>query len=408
MPKPRKTTAKPKENPPIDLNPGDVERIVDEVETEPIQPIDGLSHPDDIADLEHIALQQTLAGMLLADDHMATVKVYRRDPSQKSGGPFLTEMSPKEWNDKGQIKCIQAFYGKGDYEVRVWGTKRDRETGEEKYGMIARDNISCDEPFEKVKIDPNMPQSNNAEIIIAIQSGNAMIASALKDSLNAIAASMKPQSITEALSAVKMLDEMRPSHNAPVAPATDPFDQFLKFMTLQEKLKSFNPAPVVSGEGGLSDLAAMASIAKDFLPVLRDGLKKADNQTQPQVIEQPRLPANVVPIQQQAQPTPEQQAEEQEAIMFAYMIQRKLKPIVDNAKANLDTKPIAESLLDEIPPLIVDEWLAKPEAEFIELLAQFNPEVKSYQPWFLKLRDDLDALTSDAVPGNTDTSNVKS
>ncbi len=78
----------------------------------------------------------------------------------------------------------------------------------------------------------------------------------------------------------------------------------------------------------------------------------------------------------------------------------------DNARNNLNTEPIAETLLDEVPPAVLDEWLEKPDAEFMQLLAQFHPDVNNFRNWFIKLRADMIRLTTESED-DTSAANTK-
>lgn len=389
-----------KQKPPIELKPGDVRDITGDNDAA-IDPSDGIESIQARDDFEQIALRRTITGLIGDDEALATVKVYRRDPAKKSGGDFLVEFSPQEWNQRGEIRCIQDRYGKGEYEIRVYG---EGETG---YGLIARSSISCEEPFNPIKRDPetNMPimQANdNAGIIAVIQSGNQQIAAMFSEGLRAIADAVKPTqtapTMTELILSLEGLDRLRGGTKT----AVDPLDQFSKFITLQKAIQGNAPA-VLKGDGGLSDMAAMAMLAKEFLPAIRDAMNKNPPQQQPiqQQLNQP-IPDNVTALHPQPVPlTPEQQQQKQEAMFMAMMVQRKLKSLIENARVNLNPAPIAESLMGEVPLDVIDEWTAKTDAEYIEMLAQFNPDVKNFSEWFIRLKGDMAKLTNEPDEGNT-------
>ncbi len=383
MPAARKKAKPVALNEPIELNPGDVSRLVDE----PIEPAEGLQSPEEKYDHDALELQRTITGLMDDVEREAMVKVYRVDPSRKQGGIYLCQFTPQEWNQYGEMACIQERYGAGEYRIKVYGMKDGIP------GVIAGTTIVCGDSFKPIKRDPetNAPiQSGNAEVIAAINNGNMQIAMMLKETITALSSNLKPQGIGEMLVGLKALDELRGGTKT----AVDPLDQFTKFITLQKAMQG--AAPVIKGDGGLSDMAAMATIAKEFLPALRDAMKKPDAPAnQPQI--PATLPDNVVSITP-PQPSPEQQQEEQEAMFVAMMIRRKLNALIQNAGANLATMPIAESLLDEVPPLVIDDWLHKPEAEFMATLQQFNPQVANFADWFKKLRADMIQLTTEDIP----------
>lgn len=82
--------------------------------------------------------------------------------------------------------------------------------------------------------------------------------------------------------------------------------------------------------------------------------------------------------------------------MYGMMIRPYLKQLVQAAAKGMDVQPFAEQIAENAPERMLEEFCDR--ADWLDVLAGHEPEVRNFVDWFGRLRAALDKLTAEPEP----------
>lgn len=279
----------------------------------------------------------------------AKVNVYQLDAQRNKA--FVRSYLPAEFS----LENIQAEYGPGDYEVHV---RRDGRLATRKVIKIATPKVPQQVP---------VPQSDNREIIAAMNSGFQQMASMFSQSLERlVTAQPKPKTTMETLQELTMMRDIMGGNVAQQAPAQNPMEIIELAKTLAENI---TPR---TGEPGTGEI--ILETLKNIGPLLMNAQR---NMPMPVVAHAPQMPA--IPQTPALQQNPVPETDEMS-------IQRKifLAMLIRNAANNNDPETYANMLLDQASEAEILEFAHR--EDWFELLCKEAPSAAPYRPWFEEMR----------------------
>lgn len=326
---------------------------------------DPLPDPHDVDEemIADAALEESLTALdeqLGANVGDAQVKIYRQDARTKKLAYLYTQTVP-EFLESG-MDTLRDNYGSGDYAVRVYLN-----------GRLHTHRIVSVEIARGVspKLD-GVPRAAGAnDFAGAIMQAMAQMSAEVQNTVRQIAEQNRPQSMQDRLQELKLLRDVFGSQQ-PAQPAHGTtIDEFLKMLELAKTL--------VPREGGQSDLAAFADIAKPLIGQL--AMAKA-NAPAPALVSMPAESAST-----QSQP---------DIVALGQILRSAMI-------AGADVAPYGEMLLDTVGEEQAAALLDAPQ--WFEALCQFIPEAATRRPWCEQLREHVrQALTDESV---SDTTTIK-
>ncbi len=272
------------------------------------------------------------------------VKVYRVDTKTQKL-TYLQTIEPADFLNAGE-ELLRDQYGTGTYEARVY------ENGQ----VVTRGRVAVEAPRwvapagtsdRHPQTTINVPPSGGADMVAAM-------AAAMRDGFAQIAAMIpKPVSMTEQLSQLRVLaDIVRPAQQAQSGTS---LQDFIGLFSLAKQMVS-------DSSGERSDLDALVSLGRPLVERMVQATPVA-------------APAPAVA------PVPDD---------GAAMVRGFLDTLVAQAQAGADVAPLADLIVQQVPPAALDEILDPPD--WFERLSQIHPGVGGHQAWFGRL---YAALTSD-------------
>jgi hypothetical protein len=315
-------------------------------------------------DPEDIALANVLSE-LGSSNTEAKVNIYQFD-GQKNRA-FIGAMLPAEFS----MEKIQADFGPGDYEVRVYSTG----------GLLTRKVIKIAAPKLPANALPvSAPALETGKIIETMQSGFEKMATMFAGALQNMTANQpKPKTTMEMLQEMQLMREIM-GGNAPAAPGPDPMRLFEMATEIADKIQPRQ------GEPGAGEVILNA--IKQFGPVLAQA---AANRPQP-VITQPALPSPPVlnPV------TPVAPSTEPESDQMSIARKMYLNMLIANAHADNDPATYAQLMIDLVGDEAAIQFANAPD--WFEQLCAEEPRAANFRKWFEELRLVVLELTKPEVP----------
>lgn len=324
---------------------------------------------------EDIALQNVISEFG-ADGANGKVNVYRTAPGKPLA--FVKSYSPMEFS----LETLQAEYGPGDYQVRVYGPG----------GLKARKNIVIDKPLNSPQFPVAVQAQQNDRLIETMNNGFTRMAEMFAGAMAKFADNQpKPKSTMETLQELQMMRDLMGINNNP-APASDPMQLIETALNLADKI---NPRPAGENDLLLEGLRAFAPLATAALQHREQGFPAA-------VAAQPALPAPVpVPASQPVAPTgtesalPVNPSTMKEDEMLKYYVWL----LVQNAAQDNDPVTYANMFIDTAGTEGAKAFCESPD--WFERLCALRPDVAKYREWFEELRADVLELTKPESPDNS-------
>lgn len=320
---------------------------------------------------EDIALQNVISEFG-ADGANGKVNVYRTSPGKPLA--FVKSYSPMEFS----LETLQAEYGPGDYQVRVYGPG----------GLKARKNIVIDKPLNSPQFPVAVQAQQNDRLIEVMNQGFTRMAEMFAGAMSKFADNQpKPKTAMETLQELQMMKEIMGVNNNP-APSVDPLQMIETALALADKI---NPRP--AGENDL-----LLEGLKAFAPLATAALQHAPAQTSPSTgaISSPQVLAAPAPAQSAA-PAALQvaQPENKESEMLKYYVWL----LVQNAALDNDPVTYANLFIDTAGTEGAKTFCESPD--WFERICALQPDAAKYREWFEEMRADVLELTKPDSPDNS-------
>ncbi len=280
---------------------------------------------------------------------------------------------------------MQAEYGPGDYQVRVYDSG----------GLRARKSIAIDAPLNAPVPGQTPPPYMVDKLVENMNSGFEKMGAMFAQALGQLAANQpKPQSRAEMIQELAMMREMFGGNQQQ---PTDP----LGVLNLAKELSTLiNPPPN-------DENTMMMEGLKMFAPLLQNQFNGPAPNFQANLMPNPSgnppLQANpqlIAPAPITAGPVANVQAQQESPEMFITLY---LKGLVANAKADKDPLPYAHVILDMAGEQVVRQMIASPT--WFDEIVKRVPEAAQHQPWFEELKANmveiLAELTAERNSGNS-------
>lgn len=350
---------------------------------------DPLSDPGLIEDDTPSPLQQAsavieeLAGSEGAEN--GKVQVYRERPGKRD--VFLYECIIPDWPTKGFVHIAET-YGTGTYRIRVYSgghMRVNRLIDIEAPERVAEHSAHAAAPDAVAQI--------GAMLAASVERMGAMLVDTIKATQQAQTG--QGNEIERTLGLIKA---MRDAMGPPAAPVS-PMASIGPMLEMMRALKEFMP----SGDGGDSSDGWMGKMLDKFGPVVLDAIQQrtaAPALAAPETVTPAAPPATVAPAAPAAPPVQIPQTQQQEDEMYGMIIRPYLKQLVQSAAKGMDVQPFAEQIAENAPERMLVEFCDR--ADWLDVLAGYEPEVRNFVDWFSRLRAALDALTSEPEEGDAD------
>jgi len=317
----------------------------------------------------------------------AMVSVYRAEALKGfKGGAFLFSCLPDEFT----LEKLRDEYGGGAYRIHV------RANG----GIVANRLVSVEEPKRPKTEIPTSPPADVTTPITAMT--QAMIAGFENLGKLIVAAQPQQQSRADMLKEMLMYKEL---FAAPQSSQGNPLDLVRQGMELAKEF----------GAGGGKETGT-ADIVMGLLETFGKPIAEAVSAAQAQQkINQPPLavpqgphiapalsgPAIIAPIPTHPaimSDTPTVDGDTMQA-MKGY-----INFLIAQAQAGNDVFTYAGMILDQAPPEQVDQFIDRPD--WLDFLAQFEPNVKAHELWFSQLRAAIKELLTEESGDGTSIGNL--
>lgn len=343
---------------------------------------------DDLAELEAAEIEGSVERALneLEENRQyARIRIYRQGPGGYRDQSFIDEILPNEYS----VKFLADNYGGGIFHVKVYIPRQDESGADRGVKLICNKRVPVEGP-------PKAPRRDTGDVTPMPSGGNDMfqLGRIMTDGFKQLGELMvrsqpPPKSTLEIAKELLALKGLFADNR----PQQDPFSMIEKLAGAMSALR-----PPAEGEGG-----AISEMVRLFGPVVRDaylqqrqGNAGSDpNLEQPQLTETgtaPAAPDNVVSMPTpQTSPTGEEMSP-QDLIYMGYV-----KLLVNNARAQNPTQPIAEQIYENAPSEFINQICTDPK--ILDLLARYNNGVNMFRPWFEKLRTDIKALSDADTEG---------
>lgn len=330
---------------------------------------------------EDLALLNTLADLGETDSNVK-VNVYRVDLSKGSkGGAFLFSCDPVEFN----FEKLRDDYGGGTYRVHV------RANG----GIAANRLVTIEEPRRpKIEAQAQPSQDLVAPLTTMMQ---AMVAGF--ENLGKLIVTAQPQQQSRS----DMLQEMllyKQLFEQPQQSNVNPLDFVKQGIDLAKELGTSGK------ETGTADI--VMGLLETFGKPIAEAVAtaQATQRANPPPVPHPGAPmithaanpAVIAPVHD----NPAIASEQIEGDIMKQM-QSYLNFLIAQAQADNDVYTYAGMILDAAPPEQIDQFINRPD--WLDYLAQFEPNVKNFEPWFTQLRDAMKELLTPEPGSDTNGGN---
>ncbi len=340
--------------------------------------------PQDDSLTDDMALLNALADLGQTDND-AKVNVYRADAIKGNrGGAFLFSCSPDEFS----LEKLRDEYGGGNYRVHV------RANG----GLVANKLVAVEEPKNK----PALPQAQiAADVMQPITAMTQAMITGFENLGKLIIQSQQPkESRADMLRELLLYKEIFGASNQP---QVNPLEFVKQGIDLAKEL----------GAGGGKEtgtMDVMMQLLDTFGKPIAETIANAQAQQRlnpPQVqpvVSAPQLTNNAViaPVPASAAVMTESQPVQLDGDTMQAM-RGYLDFLIAQAQAGNDVYTYAGMVLDSAPTEQIDQFIDRPD--WLNYLAQFQPEIRNHELWFTQLRDAIKELLTDEPEGVTSASN---
>lgn len=324
-------------------------------------------------DPDDIALQNVLAELGTSSTE-AKVNIYQLDARQNRA--FVGAFLPSEFS----LEKVQADFGPGDYEIRVYDAGR----------LATRKVVKIAAPKNQPALLAPAPVAalETGKILETMQNGFREMGTMFANALSGLAANQpKPKTTMEMLQEMTMMRELL-GGNQPAQTGPDPMKLFEMATQIAEKIQ-----PRV-GEPGAGEVIMEA--IKNFGPALSQAAQNAAMRAPAM----PVLPAHTGPVPQMTPIPPHtgsapeavpltQPAPENSQMDFARKMYLNL--LISNAAHDNDPSTYAQLMLDVAGETQALEFANAPD--WFEKLCAEDARAAQYKPWFEELRGMVIELT---------------
>lgn len=380
------TAAKTKRAAPRDVNP-----LADMAEDIPFQqsqpPLSGAQWPVspygvDTQTENEMADEEALAAVLASfgDDGPAGKITIRRLNEKTRVWEWLDNLSIAEFRSLGEVEYIGKRWGGGKYECRIYDANTK---------LVKRPTITI-----AASVQPEAEKSAGgndlARVLETMQAGFSQMVQVLQQ---------RPANDNDAEEKFLRKLEIYKSILGGNEKPRDTFSDFGKLKDMAEFLRELQPR---EGDPGMMD--TLMKFAEKFQgPITRvlENATAAPQGAQPGVPNSPTLHLGAPPAQPNAppaQPSAPQNPPENMQMFQETMIKYYLRELLDFAQRGIPMEQVAASVIDKVPPAMLDEWIEKPQ-ELLAKLGAFDPRVNENRAWFESLiRAIIDELDADTGP----------
>lgn len=316
-------------------------------------------------DPDDIALQNVLAELGTSSTE-AKVNIYQLDARQNRA--FVGAFLPSEFS----LEKVQADFGPGDYEIRVYDAGR----------LATRKVVKIAAPKNQPALLAPAPAAalETGKILETMQNGFKEMGTMFANALSNLAANQpKPKTTMEMLQEMTMMRELL-GGNQPAQIGPDPMKLFEMATQIAEKIQ-----PRV-GEPGAGEVIMEA--IKNFGPALSQAAQNAAMRPVAPVaipLQQNPMPAPAAPIE----PVSHSPAPENSQMDFARKMYLNL--LISNAAHDNDPSTYAQLMLDVAGETQALEFANAPD--WFEKLCAEDARAAQYKPWFEELRGMVIELT---------------
>lgn len=289
--------------------------------------------------------------------------------------------TPEDYN----LMTVAKRFGSGDYHVKVYSPGPNG-----RYSLRAR-------KVYPIVLDPGEDQRIEAERKGVIAQATQQPAITPETIAVAVAQALKAAGIgaapapAQSLGALKemadlvktMMPLMQP---APAAPAVNPMDTMKTMVEMMRAMKEDEDEPPRGSATGMDVLFKLVEKAAPFLEKITAGVTQAGSGAPGvQMLPAPLMSGaekNVAAGAVQPAAQPDQPAGEDDVNIKLKM---GLGFLCMQAEADNDPATYAAMVVDNVPPEVLTGFCERPD--FVDFLAQYEPKVKQFAPWFTELRD---------------------
>jgi hypothetical protein len=335
-------------------------------------------------------------------DQMGVIRVGRLTNSKLTGAPTSTKSvhcfsCPIDRYDFDELlEFIRENYGGGLY--RILGFQK----GEKgiRFNRLAEiaDNLKPKAPDQATPQSPSALMDSISNLIISSQERTeAMLARFSGAARPAVPGSDPSDMIMKTMSMfTSMLTAMAPIFGAQKQ-GGDILGEIEKLTKLKDLVSSF--ASDGNGDGGEGNFYSMAGkVVENFAPLINTAIQNAA--LNPKALAAPESPeATVIPATPGTPPMPRPKTDP---------LKGQVDILLMNAKIGTLPEAMAETVIDATPDeKLVDLEKFVKDQHVIERMAQANPEVRAYLPFFQALRENLlrllKEIESDNLPDSSAT-----
>lgn len=318
----------------------------------------------------------------------ATISVYR-DSKGRAVGAYLFKCTPSEFSLADVLDKLRDEYDGGSFRIIIFanGQRVKNQLVEvEAPKKSAFDFMRKNEP---IAVAP--PQNDLAHALLQIQ-----------EAMRNQSDSMRDMMLTQQQENTKMLLQVLAAKDNHAAPQQTSLAEMLQLLTVAQsigggKSDSISPDKMLEmffegmkqgremGGGGESENVLTTAI-KAFGPTIAEITSKmAQQQPQPQSMQQRRELPGPTPIRPESQVTNIEDRPAPEAPDPTAALQPYIAMLVNAAQVDGDPEVYANLLLDQIPEQVLREYLES-DINYQMLLGYFPPESATCFPWFDSLR----------------------
>lgn len=316
-----------------------------------------VSEPESEGDPDDIALQNVLSE-LGSSGSDAKVNIYQLDARQNRA--FIGAFLPSEFG----LERVQAEYGAGDYEIRVYNAGR----------LVTRKVVKIATPKngQTVTLPNQSAPIDNSKIIETMQAGFAQMGQMFMQGLQAIAQKPeKPEKST--LDTLKEFAMIKELFSPPPQQSNDPMQMIKLAMDLSEKM---NPRESDPSAGEI-----ILKAVENFAPAINDLMTKQTAPAHAPIIQAPQIPAIPAP--------------QTEDIDMSMMQKIYAKTLLAAAKSDASPETYANNILDLLPREQVEQFIARPE--WFDDVVVALPEAAPHREWFEELKSCINEMLTEGV-----------
>lgn len=355
-------------------------KIVEPIEDMPEDIPEGIGRVQGVASGNQIApfgLDQETERQIEAEDQVAailaelgdqgtsaSVSIRRQNPKTKEF-EYLRSVEAVEFASSGIVEFIANEFGGGLYECFVYSPSPNKR-------IVGRPKI-------RIADDVRPRHKEQSGAVPVDFSPIARLAETMQQGFQQLA-TLIAQTVNNRPSEKEFLEKMVIYKNL-FADQSSKTDRLSDLRAMAEFFRELQPR---DGEPGLADMAMK------FLDTFKEPLTKLVTEKAAQVVPASNTvalapsPGTVSATTPQTAPSSQPHLDDEQMFQIT-MLRYYLGLILKQAEIGTAPEHVAQYVLDNVPPAVLDELIEK--GDLVDTLATVNPDVNKWRPWFEKIRD---------------------